>query len=289
MEVVVNRWVDRKVEELLLAAARVASERADVQGLSSDRTQSPVGSPLSSFLFELLPEALLLLARVHNGAGKGDEGGRGSHLKTRAMFTALEKDVASLEARVSAVLRGGLSPALADAVRLVAAVGERLRGDLADARAERARQWQEEADGGGCVRKGAMAAGSRPTASEIFRKREDKKRRVEEKKALWQTMEGWARGAGAQAQEDTTHASLVDDVLEMAQRYKEGTLPWAAKILGVPVTADLERARKHFRLRAREFHPDASSHPRALEAFHLLQRAWEAFEALTTRHSSNPR
>ena len=78
-------------------------------------------------------------------------------------------------------------------------------------------------------------------------------------------------------------------MLAQLVRLKPGTLPWAAKLIGVPVTADRERARRQYRVRAREFHPDLSRHPRAQEAFTLLQEAWRVFESHSPSSESAPR
>ena len=293
-----GRMIERKVEELLSSASRALAHILSQASSSGAWLQAPEGETTRLLLFDLLPEILLLLGRVGGKASEGDV--RlffSTPLKVRAQLAAIEKDTAKLEDRVNAALhvaqQAGHGSVFVEALLLVLELNARVRDQL--------RQWAQEreelgrpiedgetlAGGDGFVRKGALGAGGRPTAAETFRKREDKKRRVEEKKALRQTFEGLARGGAAQGVEEP--ALFVDDILELAKRYKEGSLPWAAKVLGVPVTADLERARKQFRLRARDFHPDSSSHPRAVEAFHLLQRAWEAFEVLTTRHSSNPR
>ncbi|MCA2961606.1 MAG: J domain-containing protein [Silvanigrellales bacterium] len=289
--------VERKVEELLSSASRALARILSQTSSSGVWLQAPEGETTRTLLFDLLPEILLLLGRVRGRASEGDVRPFSAPLKARAQLAAMEKDTAKLEDRVNAALhvaqQSGHGSALEEALLLVLELNARVRGLLlqwAQGPEEPERpldDGQTHEAGDGFVRKGALGAGSRPTAAETFRKREDKKRRVEEKKALRQTFEGFARGGAAQGVEEP--APLVDDILELAKRYKEGSLPWAAKVLGIPVTADLERARKQFRLRARDFHPDASNHPRTVEAFHLLQRAWEAFEALTTRASSNPR
>jgi DnaJ domain len=69
----------------------------------------------------------------------------------------------------------------------------------------------------------------------------------------------------------------VSDLLAKSAKLKARSLPWAAKILGIPVTADPEQAKSAFRIRAKLIHPDSSKHPSASEAFQSLKFALDDF------------
>jgi hypothetical protein len=69
----------------------------------------------------------------------------------------------------------------------------------------------------------------------------------------------------------------VSELLQKIASLKPRTLPWAAKVLGIAVTADAEQANLAFRSRAKLLHPDVSQHPKASEVFQSLQWALEDF------------
>ena len=64
---------------------------------------------------------------------------------------------------------------------------------------------------------------------------------------------------------------------ERTSKLKVKSFVWAAKALGISVTADEEVARSAFRMHAKTLHPDANSDPQAPEAFQALKIALDEF------------
>lgn len=249
---------------LLRERAHLMALRKEAEGL---------GSRVSAFAFE------------HAQGGVGPDGGNASEARAATACVALcDAHLKSLSSRLDhafeefarrAEQERGSEPALEEPPRL--------RAEREPSSPPRSRFGASAASSlrsGG--RLGRSVADTRPSASEQMRKRDEKKKRREERKTLFESFDA-GRGAGGGADPvddaDAEAAALVECVLAQAARFKEGSLPWAAKLIGIPVTADRERARGQYRQRARVFHPDVCKHPRGSEAFVFLQRAWEVFES----------
>jgi hypothetical protein len=137
------------------------------------------------------------------------------------------------------------------------------------------------------ARKGAVGNDNGPLKArvspyEAMKKREEKKKKREEKKILFDDLDSLRRGASSSGPVDGAFQEnlvLVDQILQVSQKHRLGSLPWAAKVLGLPVTAEGARARAQAKARMREVHPDVCSHPQAHEAFDVVQKAWNVFQA----------
>jgi hypothetical protein len=89
--------------------------------------------------------------------------------------------------------------------------------------------------------------------------------------------------ADSEGANTTSEFELLEETLIRVASLKAGSLPWAARWLGIAVTSNLAMARQAYRARAKSFHPDVNSHPKASWAFHNLQDAMRYFEELDKR------